>query len=144
MTQRALLGSAACPKSPDGGALCPAGTFAMLAMAYFAAIASIHAVCRGLVNTVCWLWFHLRYLQATAALIQSPSSSVMSKLLHLIAWLPARRFGAFTMSLAAFAWHWICAESPNLQVLSPHTYACLCWHPLCKGTAMLAFASPLL
>ena len=40
------------------------------------------------------------------------------KLLHLIAWLPARRFGTFSMSLAAFAWHWICAESPELQVPS--------------------------
>lgn len=40
------------------------------------------------------------------------------KLLHLIAWLPAHRFGTFSMSLAVFAWHWICAESPQLQVAS--------------------------
>ena len=38
------------------------------------------------------------------------------KLLHLIAWLPAHRFGTFSMSLAVFAWHWIFAESPDLQV----------------------------
>jgi len=62
------------------------------------------------------VWSH-RYLQATAALIQSSSSNSMQlKLLHLIAWLPAHRFGSFSMSLAVFAWHWICAESPHLQV----------------------------
>jgi len=57
-----------------------------------------------------------RYLQATAALIQQSGSSMQPKLLHLIAWLPAHRFGTFSMSLAVFAWHWIFAESPNLQV----------------------------
>ena len=57
-----------------------------------------------------------RYLQATAALIQQSRSSMQPKLLHLIAWLPAHRFGTFSMSLAVFAWHWIFAESPDLQV----------------------------
>ncbi len=57
-----------------------------------------------------------RYLQATAALIQQSGSSMQPKLLHLIAWLPAHRFGTFSMSLAVFAWHWIFAESPDLQV----------------------------
>lgn len=57
-----------------------------------------------------------RYLQATAALIQQAGSSMQPKLLHLIAWLPAHRFGTFSMSLAVFAWHWILAESPDLQV----------------------------
>lgn len=62
------------------------------------------------------------------------------KLLHLIAWLPAQRFGTLSMSLAVFAWHWICAESPQLQVLisplAPHltiahrTYAKV-YHLLC-------------
>ncbi len=60
-----------------------------------------------------------RYLQATAALIQQSGSSMQPKLLHLIAWLPAHRFGTFSMSLAVFAWHWIFAESPDLQVGSP-------------------------
>jgi len=60
--------------------------------------------------------FACRYLQATAALIQQSGSSMQPKLLHLIAWLPAHRFGTFSMSLAVFAWHWIFAESPDLQV----------------------------
>lgn len=69
-----------------------------------------------------------RYLQATAALIQSGSSNSMQpKLLHLIAWLPAHRFGSFSMSLAVFAWHWICAESPHLQVRFPSCSIPPCW-----------------
>lgn len=61
-----------------------------------------------------------RYLQATAALVQQPESSMQAKLLHLITWLPALRFTSSNVSLAVFAWHWICAEAPNLQVITQH------------------------
>ncbi|KAL3141037.1 hypothetical protein ABBQ32_005551 [Trebouxia sp. C0010 RCD-2024] len=82
------------------------GALTQIAASLQEAIAS-HAPAKTLQN---------RYLQATAALIQSSSSNSMQlKLLHLIAWLPAHRFGTFSMSLAVFAWHWICAESPQLQ-----------------------------
>lgn len=57
------------------------------------------------------------------------------KLLHLIAWLPAHRFGSFSMSLAVFAWHWICAESPHLQVHLPSCSILPCL--LLTGAAML-------
>ena len=60
-----------------------------------------------------------RYLQATAALVQQPDSTVQAQLLRLISWLPAQRFTSSSVNLAVFAWHWICAEAPNLQV-EPH------------------------
>ena len=41
---------------------------------------------------------------------------MQAKLLHLITCLPAQRFSSISINLAVFAWHWICAEAPHLQV----------------------------
>ena len=85
-----------------------------------------------------------RYLQATAALIQQgqggvqPQPQPQAQLLHLLAWMPAHRFAACQLSLAAFAWHWVCAESPALQVPSLYRRYCTVqyvftagWYGLC-------------
>ena len=57
-----------------------------------------------------------RYLQATAALVQFPTSSVSRELLRLLCWVPAKRFCLPMQRTAVMAWHWVLAAgSAELQ-----------------------------
>ncbi|KAK9812698.1 hypothetical protein WJX72_002251 [[Myrmecia] bisecta] len=57
-----------------------------------------------------------RYLQAAAALILYPDSLAAHDLLRMMCWVPAHAFTPDMMRLATFAWHWVVAGAPKLQV----------------------------